>query len=130
MALPHAATIEFRFTDASGSRTARGHAPPHRAHHEIISEGAGNARAQRHLAPAPGGIFSRAFVRSYAAEIGADRDEAVHDFLSQLPHESTTNDPHAASDDRSRGRRFVARAMMVVATLAVVAGVILFLSLK
>src|SRR5499425_2339963 len=50
----------------------------------------------------PGGIFSRAFVRSYAAEIGADPEETVRDFLLQFPHESVASHPHAASDDRSR----------------------------
>ncbi len=29
----------------------------------------------------PGGIFSRAFVRSYAAEVGLDQDETVREFL-------------------------------------------------
>jgi cytoskeleton protein RodZ len=33
----------------------------------------------------PGGIFSRAFVRSYAAEIGLDPDEALREFATQFP---------------------------------------------
>ena len=79
----------------------------------------------------PGGIFSRAFVRSYAAEIGADPEATVRDFLSQFPHESVSrSSPHAAFDERSRGRRLLARTMMVAATVAVVLVVILFLSLK
>jgi cytoskeletal protein RodZ len=79
----------------------------------------------------PGGIFSRAFVRSYAAEIGADPEQTVRDFLSQFPHESVTGgSPYAASDERSQGRQFLARTMMVAATVAVVLVVILFLSLK
>jgi cytoskeletal protein RodZ len=79
----------------------------------------------------PGGIFSRAFVRSYAAEIGADPEETVRDFLSQFPHESVTGaGPSAAGDRPSPGRRLMARAMMIAATVAVVVVVILFLSLK
>src|SRR5512134_562422 len=32
----------------------------------------------------PGGIFSRAFVRSYAIEVGLDPDETVRQFLQQF----------------------------------------------
>ena len=79
----------------------------------------------------PGGIFSRAFVRSYAAEIGADPEQTVRDFLTQFPHESVTaSGPHALADEGSRSLQFMAGAMMIAATVAVVVGVILFLSLK
>lgn len=79
----------------------------------------------------PGGIFSRAFVRSYAAEIGADPEETVREFLAQFPHESVTGaGPHPQADERSRGKEFVAGAMMIAAIVVVVVGVILFLSLK
>jgi len=79
----------------------------------------------------PGGLFSRAFVRSYAAEIGADPEETVRDFLVQFPHESVTGaGAHALGDERSRAKQFMAGAMMIVAMVAVVVGVILFLSLK
>jgi cytoskeleton protein RodZ len=33
----------------------------------------------------PGGIFSRAFVRSYASEVGLDPDEAWREFAAQFP---------------------------------------------
>ena len=79
----------------------------------------------------PGGLFSRAFVRSYAAEIGADPEETVREFLSQFPHESVTGAGSSASaEEHSPAKRFVARAMMIAATIAVVVVVILFLSLK
>src|SRR5437868_8894136 len=32
----------------------------------------------------PGGIFSRAFVRSYAVEVGLDPDETVREFLERF----------------------------------------------
>jgi cytoskeletal protein RodZ len=38
----------------------------------------------------PGGIFSRAFVRSYASEIGIDPEASVRDFMAQFPHDSVT----------------------------------------
>jgi cytoskeleton protein RodZ len=79
----------------------------------------------------PGGIFSRAFVRSYAAEIGVDPEATVRDFLTQFPHESVTGaGPQALAAERSRGRQLMAPAMMIAATVALVVGVILFLSLR
>ena len=35
----------------------------------------------------PGGIFTRAFVRSYATEVGVDPEAALHEFLSRCPEE-------------------------------------------
>jgi len=79
----------------------------------------------------PGGIFSRAFVRSYAAEIGADPEQTVRDFISQFPRESVMGAGSSAlADAPFRGRQLMARAMMIAATIAVVVVVILFLSLK
>jgi cytoskeleton protein RodZ len=79
----------------------------------------------------PGGIFSRAFVRSYAAQIGVDPERAVREFLSEFPHESTmAGHPHAVQDDRTRGRRLIRGAMMIAATIALIVGAILVWSLK
>jgi hypothetical protein len=55
----------------------------------------------------------------------------VRDFLTQFPHESVTaSGPHLLAGEESRSRQFMAGAMMIAATVAVVVGVILFLSLK
>ena len=40
----------------------------------------------------PGGIFSRAFVRSYAGEVGLDPEETVREFISRFP---TQDEGHA-----------------------------------
>jgi len=96
-----------------------------------LSVSALEALERNDISRLPGGIFSRAFVRSYAAEIGADPEETVRDFLSQFPHEAVTGaGPSALADGQWRGRQLVARAMMIAATVAVVVVVILFLSLK
>jgi cytoskeleton protein RodZ len=42
------------------------------------------------LARLPGGIFSRAFVRSYALEVGLDPATAIQDFMGQFPQDSVT----------------------------------------
>jgi cytoskeletal protein RodZ len=46
----------------------------------------------------PGGIFSRAFVRSYAQEIGLDPDECVREFVHQFPLEHVTAGTKSAND--------------------------------
>jgi cytoskeleton protein RodZ len=38
----------------------------------------------------PGGIFSRAFVRSYAMQVGLDPEATVRDFLAHFPNDSLT----------------------------------------
>jgi cytoskeletal protein RodZ len=38
----------------------------------------------------PGGIFSRAFVRAYALEVGLDPDAAIEEFMGEFPQESVT----------------------------------------
>src|ERR1700674_1723406 len=38
----------------------------------------------------PGGIFGRAFVRSYAIEVGIDPDDIIQEFIAQFPHDSAT----------------------------------------
>ena len=66
----------------------------------------------------PGGIFSRAFVRSYAGEIGMDPETTVRDFIAQFPHdEITQGSPHVPPvfDDEVDDRR--RRAWMIVMTL-------------
>jgi len=75
----------------------------------------------------PGGIFSRAFVRSYAAEIGADPEQTVREFLSQFPHDSVTvGSPHVLIDDGLRDeRRLDTRAVMILGTIVLVAAAIL-----
>src|SRR5215470_6410239 len=36
----------------------------------------------------PGGIFSRAFVRSYAVEVGLDPETMIQEFIAQFPNDS------------------------------------------
>jgi cytoskeleton protein RodZ len=69
----------------------------------------------------PGGIFSRAFVRSYASRIGLNPEETVEEFLRQFPHDSVTvghassarpDDPEAFESDRRT-------AMVVLALLGI-----------
>jgi hypothetical protein len=38
----------------------------------------------------PGGIFSRAFVRSFAIEVGLNPEEAIQEFIAQFPNDTVT----------------------------------------
>jgi cytoskeleton protein RodZ len=49
-----------------------------------ISIAALEALERNDVSKLPGGIFSRAFVRSYAMEVGLDPDAAVHEFLERF----------------------------------------------
>src|SRR4026208_2638372 len=76
-----------------------------------ITVSAREALDRNDISRLPGGIFSRAFVRSYAAEIGVDPEDTVRDFLVQFPRESVTGaGSHALSAQPWRGRRFGAGA--------------------
>src|ERR1700681_3602927 len=42
------------------------------------------------LARLPGGMFSRAFVRSFALEVGLDPEDTLQEFMGQFPLDSVT----------------------------------------
>ena len=52
-----------------------------------ISVSSLEALEQNDVAQLPGGIFTRAFVRSYAAEVGLDPEQTMRDFVAQVPAE-------------------------------------------
>ena len=100
-----------------------------------LSVSALEALERNDISRLPGGIFSRAFVRSYAGEIGIDPEKTVRDFLAQFPHDEVTQgSPHVPpvfddeADDRRRRAGMIA---MVLALLVIVgAGVLYFVSLR
>jgi cytoskeleton protein RodZ len=67
----------------------------------------------------PGGIFSRAFVRAYAREVGLDPEAAVSSFVSAFPEASGAEDmPVAATAEEAEtyeGRRKVATTVVRLA---------------
>src|SRR6188508_997223 len=54
------------------------------------------ARERNDISRLPGGIFSRAFVRAYAIEVGLEPEEIIRDFIAQFPSDSVTAG-HASS---------------------------------
>src|SRR5262249_59570780 len=55
-----------------------------------ISVAALEALERDDISRLPGGIFSRAFVRSYAIEVGLDPEATIQDFIAQFPNDSVT----------------------------------------
>jgi cytoskeletal protein RodZ len=80
----------------------------------------------------PGGIYSRAFVRCYALEVGIDPEQSVREFIAQFPHDSVTiGSPHVPPDlDTGTGRRWVGVIATVAVIVALAAGVLYALSLR
>jgi cytoskeletal protein RodZ len=79
----------------------------------------------------PGGIFSRAFVRSYANEVGLDPEATIGEFVSRFPTDSVTVG-HAASrpiedNEAIESERRIASSVLWLVLLAVpLTGVVLY----
>ena len=87
-----------------------------------ISIGVLEALERNDISRLPGGIFSRAFVRAYAAHIGVDPERTVREFIAEFPDESVTaGSPHLFVEQISRDRgRLDVRALMIASTLVLV----------
>ena len=55
-----------------------------------ISVGVLEALERNDISRLPGGIFGRAFVRSYAVEVGLDPEATIQDFIAAFPNDSVT----------------------------------------
>src|SRR6266487_4924863 len=67
-----------------------------------IAAAALDALEKNDISKLPGGIFSRAFVRSYAVEVGLDPDETVKEFLERFqadPAGSAAGPPPMPEED-------------------------------
>ena len=82
----------------------------------------------------PGGIFSRAFVRSYAREVGLDPEATVRAFIERFPTEDfgrATQEVHEFEENvELEWRRAIVRvALKVVGVSVPIAGALLYLTL-
>jgi len=74
----------------------------------------------------PGGIFSRAFVRAYAREVGLDPDAAVARFVAAFPDEAGADDMPATTsaveaESFEQGRRVLRIALRLLGVALLVA---------
>ena len=102
------------------ARETRGVPLRHIAHVTKISVRALEAVERNDFRRLPGGIYTRAFVRAYAGEVGLDPEATLADFLSQCPADVVaipTRDPETiepGSGTRLRSRRVVAAVVGLV----------------
>lgn len=95
-----------------------------------LSMAALEALERNDISKLPGGIFSRAFVRSYAAEVGMDPEATVREFLNHVPRDSmSAGSPHIGGLDGERTadsrRRAALVAMGCILALLIVGGLML-----
>ena len=63
-----------------------------------ISVAALDALERNDISRLPGGIFSRAFVRSYAVEVGLDPEKTIQAFIAEFPHDAALTAGQPTSD--------------------------------
>src|SRR5712691_11723699 len=98
-----------------------------------ISVGVLEALERNDISRLPGGIFGRAFVRSYAVEVGLDPEQTIQDFIAQFPHDSVTvghpasaqiEDNQAVESDRRTASTFLRLILVSVP----IAGIVVYLT--
>ena len=97
-----------------------------------ISMGALEALERNDVSRLPGGIFSRAFVRTYAIAIGQDPEHTVREFVLNFTDDSATAGALYAVHDHETGRsrsRIIA-TVVVAAVCSAIIGLIAFLTLS
>jgi transcriptional regulator with XRE-family HTH domain len=97
-----------------------------------ISMRALEALERNDISRLPGGIFTRAFVRSYAIEVGLEPEETIRDFIAQFPQDSVTaghpTSAHIGDNDalESDRRTMSAFLRLIVFSLPIAGGVLYF----
>ncbi|SRR6266545_688060 len=99
-----------------------------------ISMAALEALERNDISRLPGGIFSRAFVRSYAVEVGLDPETTIQDFIGAFPHDSVTvghptSDSIEDNEALESNRRLATTFLKLVAISVPVAAVVLYFGL-
>ena len=95
-----------------------------------ISAGALEALERNDISKLPGGIFSRAFVRSYALEVGLDPEETVRQFIERFKQDPPPTAEMIAAAIPEHERAFdqkQRKAMQTIAIAAAVGGVLLLM---
>jgi cytoskeleton protein RodZ len=82
----------------------------------------------------PGGIFSRAFVRSYAVEVGLDPETTIQEFIAQFPHDSVTAGHPTSSqvedfESLENDRRMATTVLSILAISILLAGAVIYFSM-
>ena len=115
------------------AREGRGLSLPQIAKATKIPLAALEALERNDISRLPGGIFSRAFVRAYAMQVGLDPEAAIDAFLAQFPQDSVTAGHPIASgaDDNiaiQSDQRMASALLKLVLISIPIAGALLYLS--
>jgi cytoskeleton protein RodZ len=92
-----------------------------------IAAAALDALETHNISKLPGGIFSRAFVRSYAVEVGLDPDETVKEFLERFDQDPPPSPGAMAAAIPEEEKHFEQRQRQAVKAVAF--GVVLLIVL-
>ncbi len=100
-----------------------------------ISVSALEALEQNDLSRLPGGIFTRAFVRAYATEVGLDPEETVRDFMVEVDEaqvaESASADAESQQHDLFQSQQRMAGTALTLLLIGVpVALLLVFLGIR
>jgi cytoskeletal protein RodZ len=101
-----------------------------------IAAAALDALERNDISKLPGGIFSRAFVRSYAVEVGLDPDQTVREFLERFDQEAAPTAAAVAAEVPEQERQFeqqqrkAAHALLFAAILLPVLALVGFFTLR
>src|SRR5215212_8529605 len=97
-----------------------------------ISISALEALERNDVSRLPGGIFSRAFVRSYALQVGLDPDLAIEQFLAQFPEaavppgQAIAEQQQGEEEHDSNQQTAATFVRLVVISVPIVAGLLYF----
>jgi cytoskeletal protein RodZ len=82
------------------------------------------------LSRLPGGIFTRAFIRAYAQEVGLDPERTIQDFIAELPPEAVSGTAHPPaiedSEQLESDRKVVATAVKLILVSLPIAGFLIY----
>jgi len=102
-----------------------------------ISVAALEALERDDISKLPGGIFSRAFVRSYALEVGLEPDGTVDEFIERFNQEApptaasvAASTPEAERAFEQRRRRATRALILGAIAIPVLIGVVIYLVLR
>lgn len=101
-----------------------------------IAVAALEALERNDISKLPGGIFSRAFVKSYASEVGLDPEETVNEFLDRFNQaaaptaESVAASIPEAEAEFEHRRRMAALGVKIAAVAVPLLAAILYFTLR
>jgi cytoskeleton protein RodZ len=86
------------------------------------------------MARLPGGIFTRAFIRAYAQEVGLDPDRTIQEFIAELPPEAVTQTARPGmledGEQLDADRKAVSTAIRLVLISIPIVALVIYLSTR